>query len=91
MSPEVFNSMTPAEFIYAQYGYLNRRQQESRQAWEIARYCTYSQVVIHLSAKDRKSPEEMFPLPWDEKKKPKQRKKLTPEERAERVRKLTGK
>lgn len=91
LSPEMFNSMTPAEFILAQYGYLNKKQAEARQAWEIARFSTYAQIIIHIDKKHRKSPQEMFPFAWDEQLPKKKQKQLTPEERLERVRKIQGK
>ena len=91
LNPDVFDSMTPAEFVYAQYGYMNYKRAEAHQAWEIARFSTYHQMIIQIERKDRTPMYEMFPFVWDKPIENKQRRQLTKEERRERVRQILGK
>lgn len=67
LSPEAFNNLTPAEFIYAWAGWSKREQDRIRHSWELTRWQTWVLTSIQLDKKDRKALDEMFPLPWDRK------------------------
>lgn len=85
MRPEDFNSLTPAEFIYAWQGYTERQTSQFRSDWERTRYQTWILTSIQLDRKDRRPMTEMFPLPWEEVQQPLLSKEITAQERVERV------
>lgn len=90
LNPEVFDSMTPAEFILAQYGWINRRSADFRQSMEIARFGAYWPTIVQIDPKHRRAMDVLIPLPWDAPAKQKEQKKLTPAERLARVRQIQG-
>lgn len=66
LSPEAFEGMTPAEFIYAWLGWSSLEVSRTRQAWERERWAVWVATCIQLDRKDRLPMREMFPLPWEE-------------------------
>lgn len=78
-----FETMTPAEFVYAWLGWSHLEASRTQQAWERERWAVWVATCIQLDKKDRLPMKEMFPLPWEESHEP--RRELTPEERKERI------
>lgn len=83
LSPEAFEGMTPAEFIYAWLGWSALERSRLQQAWEQERWAVWVATCIQLDRKDRLPMREMFPLPWE--KLPELRPELTPEERKKQI------
>ncbi|CVI65276.1 hypothetical protein [Alistipes sp. CHKCI003] len=65
LHPDVFESLTPAEFSYAWLGWAKRERDRERQDWERERWSVWVLTSIQLERKDRKPMVEMFPMPWD--------------------------
>lgn len=65
LSPEAFERLTPAEFIYAWLGWAKREDDRLRRAWERERWAVWVATCIQLDRKDRRPMTEMFPLPWE--------------------------
>lgn len=86
LSPEAFEGMTPAEFVYAWLGWSALEASRLRQAWERERWAVWVATCIQLDRKDRLPIREMFPLPWEESRE--LRMGLTPEERKERIQEM---
>lgn len=57
--------MTPAEFIYAWFGWSELEQSRHRQAWERERWAVWITTCLQLDKKDRIPMTQMFPLPWE--------------------------
>lgn len=55
--------MTLREFLAAYQGWTRLREQDERCSWERARWLAAVTISPHL--KQSKSPQELFPLPWD--------------------------
>lgn len=87
MTPEVFDAMTPAHFVYAWLGWSHHQEQLHRQAWEQERWSVWVLTSIQLERKDRRAMTEMFPLPWEESQ-TLCTEELTLEERKERIRQI---
>ena len=85
MCPEDFKSLTPAEFVYAWYGWSGLQQDQLKQSWERERWSVWITTCIQLDKKDRLSMTDMFPLPWDCVAAGANNKELTMEERKERI------
>lgn len=66
LSPEAFEGVTPAEFIYAWLGWSSLEASRMRHAWERERWAAWVATCIQLDRKDRLPMREMFPLPWEE-------------------------
>ena len=65
LSPEAFERLTPAEFIYAWLGWARHEEDRQRQAWERERWAVWIATCIQLDRKDRRPMTEMVPLPWE--------------------------
>lgn len=65
LSVQTFESLTPAEFIYAWLGWLKQQRDRVIHEWELTRWQTWVLTSIQLERKDRKPLEQMFPMPWD--------------------------
>lgn len=87
MRPEDFESLTPAEFIYAWIGWMELQESLGRQAWERERWAVWILTSIQMEQKHRQPMTQMFPLPW-ECLPTHGNSELTMEERRERVNKL---
>ena len=87
MCPEDFKSITPAEFVYAWYGWSGLQQDQLKQSWERERWSVWITTCIQLDKKDRLSMTDMFPLPWEESQTLLSQ-ELTMEERRERVKQI---
>lgn len=85
LTPEVFEMMTVAEFVYASWGYAERVKEQMRSDWERERWSTYLLLSIQIDPKDRRDMIEMLPLPWE---RAIEVRELTIEERRERARKI---
>jgi len=83
LRPDDFNALTPAEFIYAWFGWSEQQQSLNKQAWERERWAVWITTCIQLDTKDRLPMTQMFPLPWEENLDVPQ--ELTMEERKERI------
>lgn len=83
LTPEAFEGMTPAEFIYAWLGWSALEASRLRQAWERERWAVWVTTCIQLDRKDRLPMREMFPLPWEESHE--HRRQPTLEERKKRI------
>lgn len=57
--------MTPAEFIYAWFGWSELEQSRHRQAWERERWAVWITTCLQLDKKDRLPMTQMFLLPWE--------------------------
>ena len=90
IAPDVFDAMTPAEFVYAWTGWVEMRENDMRRAWERERWAVWILTSIQLDRKDRLPATQMFPLPWEAPETSPQA-ELTMEERRERVKKLLTK
>ena len=87
MCPDDFKSLTPAEFVYAWYGWSGLQQDQLKQSWERERWSVWITTCIQLDKKDRLSMTDMFPLPWEESQTLLSQ-ELTMEERRERVKQI---
>lgn len=65
LRPDDFNALTPAEFIYAWFGWSEQQQSLNKQAWERERWAVWITTCIQLDKKDRLPMTQMFPLPWE--------------------------
>ena len=65
LHPDVFESLTPAEFSYAWLGWAKRERDRERQDWERERWSVWVRTSIQLERKDRKPLVERFPTPWE--------------------------
>lgn len=83
MSPETFQRITPAEFIYSWLGWSELERSRVQQAWERERWAVWVLTSIQMDRKDRQPMTQMFPLPWEAI--PAKTTELTMEERIERV------
>ena len=84
MCLEDFKSLTPAEFVYAWYGWSGLQQDQLKQSWERERWSVWITTCVQLDKKDRLSMTDMFPLPWEESQTLLSQ-ELTMEERKERI------
>lgn len=75
--------MTPAEFIYAWFGWSELEQSRHRQAWERERWSVWITTCLQLDKKDRLPMTQMFPLPWESEQS--QPQELTMSERRARI------
>ena len=51
LSPETFERLTPAEFIYVWLGWAKCEEDRQRQAWERERWAVWVATCIHSTAK----------------------------------------
>ncbi len=65
MRPDDFDDITPARFIYAWLGWMEREESRMRQAWERERWAVWILTSIQMERKDRQPMTQMFPLPWE--------------------------
>jgi hypothetical protein len=65
MRPDDFDYITPAQFIYAWWGWMEREENLLRQAWERERWAVWILTSIQMERKDRQPMTQMFPLPWE--------------------------
>lgn len=67
LHPDVFESLTPAEFSYAWLGWVKRERERERerQDWERERWSVWVLTSIQLECKNQKPMVEMFPMQWD--------------------------
>ena len=65
MRPDDFDDITPARFIYAWLGWMEREESRMRQAWERERWAIWILTSIQMERKDRQPMTQMFPLPWE--------------------------
>jgi hypothetical protein len=65
MRPDDFDDITPARFIYAWLGWMEREESRMRQAWERERWAVWILTSIQMVRKDRQPMTQMFPLPWE--------------------------
>ena len=65
MRPDDFDDITPARFIYAWLGWMEREESLMRQAWERERWAVWILTSIQMERKDRQPMTQMFPLPWE--------------------------
>lgn len=65
LAPEVFATLTPAEFIQAWLGWMKMQRDRIIHEWELTRWQTWTLTSIQLDRKDRKPMQQMFPMPWD--------------------------
>lgn len=65
MSPADIYAMELGEFFAAYQGWLRKRELDSRERWEIARWSTGIGISPHIQAS--KPLTELLPLPWDNK------------------------
>ena len=65
MRPDDFDDITPARFIYAWLGWMEREQSRMRQAWERERWAVWILTSIQMERKDRQPMTQRFPLPWE--------------------------
>ena len=84
MCPDDFKHLTPAEFVYAWYGWSGLQQDQLKQSGERERWSVWITTCIQLDKKDRLSMTDMFPLPW-EGSQTHLSQELTMEERKERI------
>lgn len=89
MRPDDFNHLTPTEFVYAWFGWMELQESIMRQAWERERWSVWVLTSIQLDRKDRRAMTQMFPLPWEAI--PAQAEQLTMAERQERVNRILNK
>ncbi len=89
MSPEAFYRITPAEFIYAWFGWSELARSRDQQAWERERWAVWILTTIQLDRKDRLPMTQMFPLPWETPPAPDS--EMTMDERRARVKQLLNK
>ncbi|CDN30621.1 hypothetical protein BN938_0516 [Mucinivorans hirudinis] len=82
--------MTPAEFIYAWFGWSELEQSRHRQAWERERWAVWITTCLQLDKKDRLPMTQMFPLPWESDAHALQQ-ELTMQERKERIKTILNK
>ena len=88
LSPETFERLTPAEFIYVWLGWAKCEEDRQRQAWERERWAVWVATCIQLDRKDRRPMTEMFPLPWEGPTAP-AKQEPTMQERMERIEAMT--
>ncbi len=65
MRPDDFDDITPARFIYAWLGWMEREESRMRQAWERERWAVWILTSIQMERKDRQPMTQMFPLQWE--------------------------
>lgn len=56
--------MTLGEYLMAYQGYRQRCEAEYRERWERTRWL--ATVIVSWQLKGSHTPQEVFPLPWDE-------------------------
>ena len=66
--PERFGRMIVGDFFDAMQGHNERELERLKTLAEIVRTSTTIMVNIQLKKEDKVSPQELWPLPWDEKK-----------------------
>lgn len=65
LSPDSFERMTFAEFVYAQRGYMRRLELEYRTSMNIERWGTFA-ILSALVDMKGSTAYEVLPLPWDD-------------------------
>lgn len=83
-----FALLTPFEFSEVCNAWHEWREDETRGAWERQRWLGCVSIQPHI--KNRITPQELMPLPWDKQSKPNTPKSetLTHEQHLERIREL---
>lgn len=89
MRPDDFNTLTPAEFMYAWIGWMDLEESRVKQTWERERWAVWVLTSIQMDRKSRLPMTQMFPLPWESLSA--QAEELTMEERIERVNRILKK
>lgn len=88
MSAHEFDVLTPAQFIYAQLGYLERLRQQELMMLRVQRWGAYAMLSPWFEKGNVKSMTELLPIPGDEIPKSiesSRAKELTLEQRKQRV------
>ncbi|MFI3298768.1 MAG: hypothetical protein R3Y49_03080 [Rikenellaceae bacterium] len=84
ISPQDFDTLTPAEFVYARLAWMAAEREKFRQEWERTRWSTWILAMPNFEKSARGEASAMFPLPWEEASTQKC-KEMTMEERSQRV------
>ena len=77
MQADEFWMCTPRSFANKIRGYHRKLERENKEQWVLARYQAYCSMMVHIESKQRKTMQQMLPLPWDE---VKQARKVTKED-----------